>query len=124
MLLAKLARMRGEIAKVCSTSLRGANGSRECAPDDRLFEIRIRKCWLRPPLVITRRRVVQCAPDDRLQRVNPVFRGGSYRTEKPRRSGCPAFAGYDGEEVTSSGQMMVGHPRDSSLPTIPSQTPA
>jgi hypothetical protein len=47
MLTAKLARTRGEIAKVCPTSLRGANGSRECAPDDRLRDEAIHSFFAR-----------------------------------------------------------------------------
>src|SRR5579859_4849961 len=33
---------------------------------------------------------------------DPVLRDPAARAEKPRRTGCPAFAGYDGGKITAA----------------------
>jgi len=79
----------------------------------------------------------ECAPDDRLQRTIQYSRDVSDRTDRPRRTGCPAFAEHDGggvgrkrrslpplfrdgpKDQTSDAQLRIGESPDSGFDAEP-----
>jgi hypothetical protein len=97
MLMAKLARTRGEIAELCLTSLRGAkrrsNPFLLCCTMDCFASLAMtianRVGYLIFESVAAFRLSSSAKADD------PVFQNGCDEIEKPRRTGYPAFAGYD-----------------------------